>query len=193
MMRTVRRALMATLVLSVITGVLYPLTVTVAGRLAFPDQAEGSLIREGDAVTGSRLVGQPWQGEGSFYGRPSAVDYDAGTSGGSNLGPASTELTDAIQARAEAILMLENPYHPGISIADIPPDLLLASSSGLDPDISVEAARFQARRLASVRDLRLAEVLDLIDEHVEQPPLNLFGAPRVNVLEINQGLEAMSR
>lgn len=193
MMRIARRALMATLVLTVVTGVFYPLTVTVVGQLAFGDRAEGSLVREDGTVVGSRLIGQAWQGEQWLYGRPSAVDYDAGRSGASNLGPSSEVLVDAIGERAQAILALENAYRPGISIKDIPPDLLLASGSGLDPDVSVEAARFQARRLASVRGIPLADVLDLIDDHARRPPLDLFGAARVNVLELNRALEGKNR
>ncbi|MEX2587097.1 MAG: potassium-transporting ATPase subunit KdpC [Actinomycetota bacterium] len=191
MMRVIRRALLVTLVLTLITGVVYPLTVTVVGQLAFPDQAEGSLIRENGTVVGSRLIGQAWQGERWLYGRPSAVDYDASTSGGSNLGPASRELADAIGSRAEEVLALENPYHPGISIDDIPSDLLLASGSGLDPEISPGAARFQAPRVAAVRGVPLAKVFDLIDAYARRPPLDLFGSERVNVLEINRALEAM--
>lgn len=193
MMRIARRALMATLVLTVVTGVFYPLIVTVVGQLAFGDRAEGSLIREDGTVVGSRLIGQAWQGEQWLYGRPSAVDYDAGRSGASNLGPSSEVLVDAIGERAQAILALENAYRPGISIKDIPPDLLLASGSGLDPDVSVEAARFQAKRLASVRGIPLADVLDLIDDHARRPPLDLFGAARVNVLELNRALEGKNR
>ncbi|MBW3591806.1 MAG: potassium-transporting ATPase subunit KdpC [Actinobacteria bacterium] len=192
-MRIARRALMATLVLTFITGVFYPLMVTVVGQLAFGDQAEGSLIREDGTVVGSRLIGQAWQGEQWMYGRPSAIDYDAGRSGASNLGPASEVLTDAIGERAQAILALENAYRPGISTKDIPPDLLLASGSGLDPDVSVEAARFQARRLASVRGIPLADVLDLIEDHARRPPLDLFGAARVNVMELNRALESKNR
>lgn len=193
MMRIARRALTATLVLTVVTGVFYPLMVTVVGQLAFGDRAEGSLIREDGTVVGSRLIGQAWQGEQWLYGRPSAVGYDAGRSGASNLGPSSKVLADAIGERAQAILALENAYRPGISIKDIPPDLLLASGSGLDPDVSVEAARFQARRLASVRGIPLADVLDLIDDHARRPPLDLFGAARVNVLELNRALEGKNR
>lgn len=192
-MRIARRALMAALVLTFITGVFYPLVVTVVGQLAFGDKAEGSLIREDGTVVGSRLIGQAWQGEEWLYGRPSAVDYDAGHSGASNLGPASKVLTEAIGERAQAILALENAYHPGISTKDIPPDLLLASGSGLDPDVSVEAAQFQAPRLASVRGIPLADVLDLIDDHARRPPLDLFGAARVNVLEFNRALERRNR
>lgn len=192
-MRIARRALMATLVLTFVTGVFYPLMVTVVGQLAFGDQAEGSLIREDGTVVGSRLIGQAWQGEQWLYGRPSAVDYDASRSGASNLGPTSEVLADSIGERAQAILALENAYNPGISIKDIPPDLLLASASGLDPDVSVEAARFQARRLAAVRGIPLADVLDLIDDHARRPPLDLFGAARVNVLELNRALESKNR
>lgn len=192
MIKVIRRALMVTLVLTLVTGVLYPLTITAVSQVAFPDQAQGSLLREEDKVVGSRLIGQSWEGERWLYGRPSAVDYDASRSGGSNLGPASQELADAIRQRAQGILALESPYRSGLSTEDIPPDLLLASASGLDPDISAEAARFQARRLASVRGLALSDVLGLIEQRTVRPPLDLFGAERINVLEFNKALETMS-
>lgn len=191
MIGVVRRALVATMVLTLITGVLYPLLVTAVGRVAFPDRSEGSLLRDDGRVIGSRLVGQAWEGERWLYGRPSAVDYDAARSGGSHLGPSSEELARSIRQRADAIMATERPYYPEVSVESIPADLLLASGSGLDPEISVEAARFQAPRVASVRGVPLQSVLEVIEEHVQRPPLELFGAARVNVLQVNLALEAM--
>lgn len=191
MMVVARRALVATIVLTLLTGVLYPLLLTAVGRVVFVDEAQGSLIRQDGRIVGSRLVGQAWEGERWMYGRPSATDYDAGRSGGSNLGPASGELTETISQRAGAILAIEAPYHAQLSVESIPPDLLLASGSGLDPEISLEAALLQAPRLASIRGLPVQTVVDLIHDGIRRPPLDLFGQSRVNVLEINLALEEL--
>ena len=139
-------------------------------------------------VVGSSSIGQLWEGEEWFHGRPSAIDYDASTSSGSNLGPNSQDLSDQIAERADAILELEGPYNQGLTIADIPADLLTASASGLDPHISVAAAELQAPRIAQVRGLSLEQVRSLIDEHTEEPTLGFLGEERVNVLELNLAL-----
>jgi potassium-transporting ATPase KdpC subunit len=191
MMRNALRALLATVVLAVITGLLYPLAMTGFAQVAFHSKAEGSLEAVDGKPVGSRLIGQKWEGDEWFYGRPSAVDYDASTSSGSNLGPLSADLAKAITERAEAILKIEGPFTPGLSIATIPVDLLLASASGLDPDISAEAALFQAPRIAAVRHLSIESVRALIDEHTASPPLHLFGDPHVNVLELNLALSRL--
>ena len=119
------------------------------------DKADGSLVRVDGRVVGSSSIGQLWEGEEWFHGRPSAVDYDASTSSGSNLGPNSQELSDLIAERLDAVLALEGPYVPDLTAADIPVDLLTASASGLDPHISPEAAELQAPRIAEVRGLSL--------------------------------------
>jgi K+-transporting ATPase ATPase C chain len=149
-----------------------------------PDKADGSLVRVDGRIVGSSSIGQLWEGEEWFHGRPAAVDYDATTSSGSNLGPTSQALADLIAERAQAILDLEGPYSPDLSVADIPVDLLTASASGLDPHISPAAARLQAPRIAEVRGLSLDRVLALIDAK----PATL-GWPRVNVLDLNLALE----
>jgi K+-transporting ATPase ATPase C chain len=182
------RALRAVLVLALLTGIAYPLAVTGIAQLTMSDKADGSLVRVDGEVLGSSSIGQLWEGEQWFHGRPSAVDYDASTSSGSNLGPNSQELSDQIAERADAILELEGPYHPGLTVSGIPVDLLTTSASGLDPDISVAAAELQAARIAKVRGLPLEQVRSLIEDHTEEPTLGFLGEERVNVLELNLAL-----
>ena len=191
-MRTALRALIATLLLAAITGIAYPLAMTGIGQVAFVHDANGSLVNVNGQPVGSALIGQQWTGPQWFYGRPSAVQDDAATSSGTNLGPRSQQLADDIAARAAAILNVESRYTPGLSTADIPVDLLTASGSGLDPDISVAAARFQAPRIASVRGLPLDQVMSLIDAHTAQKTLGFLGEPRVNVLELNVALQEVA-
>jgi K+-transporting ATPase ATPase C chain len=188
MIRTVARATLAVLVLAILTGLVYPLAMTGIARVAFHHAAEGSLVEAGGRTVGSSLIGQTWKGPEWFYGRPSAVDYDASTSSGSNLGPRSRPLADEIRKRASAIVRLEGPYHPGLTSSQIPADLLTASGSGLDPDISPATARFEAPRIAVVRHLSLARVLALIAQHTQGRTLGFLGQPRVDVLELNVAL-----
>jgi K+-transporting ATPase ATPase C chain len=183
------RALRAVVVLGFLTGLVYPLVITGIAQVTMEDKADGSLVRVDGQVVGSSSIGQLWDGEQWFHGRPSSVDYDASTSSGSNLGPHSQELADLIAERAEAVLALEAPHIDGLEIADIPVDLLTASASGLDPHISVAAAELQAPRIAEVRDLSLEDVESLIAEHTEGPTLGFLGQERVNVLELNLALE----
>jgi potassium-transporting ATPase KdpC subunit len=187
------RAALATLVLMVLTGVIYPLVITGIAQLAFRDKADGSLETVNGTVVGSALIGQPWEGDGWFYGRPSAVGYDASTSSGSNLGPNSSELASAIADRAKAILELEAPYNPGLTVATIPIDLLAASASGLDPDISEAAAMLQVPRIAAVRGLSEPAVRRLVQESVQGRQLGVLGQARVSVLELNLALDRMGQ
>lgn len=192
MSRTPVRALLTVLILTLLTGALYPLTVTGIAQLLFPHQADGSILyRQGRAI-GSPLVGQAWDGPGWFYGRPSAAAYDGAGSSGSNLGPTSHQLAHDIRQRIQAVLALEGPYRPGLRTTDIPVDLLTASGSGLDPDISLAAAEFQAPRIATVRGIPLREVRALISRNVRAPLFGFLGEPRVNVLELNLQLERLS-
>jgi K+-transporting ATPase ATPase C chain len=191
-MRTALRALRATLLLAAVTGIAYPLVMTGIGQVAFAHDANGSLVDVAGQPVGSALIGQRWTGPQWFYGRPSAVQNDAATSSGTNLGPRSQQLADDIESRATAILKLESPYTPVLTTADIPVDLLAASGSGLDPDISVAAARFQAPRIASVRGLPPDEVMRLIDAHTAEKTLGFLGEPRVNVLELNIALQEVA-
>ena len=192
--KVVVRAVVATLVLAVITGLLYPLAMTAVAQVVFKHKADGSLATQDGQVLGSTLIGQEWKGPEWFYGRPSAIStpagaYDASTSSGSNQGPLSEALAKVIEDRAKAIADLEGPWHPGLTTAQIPVDLLTASGSGLDPDVSPEAAMFEAPRVAAKRDLPLAEVEQLVRDHTSGPTLTFLGEPRVNVLELNLALE----
>jgi len=191
-MRTALRALIATLLLAAITGIAYPLVMTGIGQVAFAHDANGSLVDVNGQPVGSALIGQQWTGPQWFYGRPSAVQNDAATSSGTNLGPRSQQLADDIKARAAAILKVESPYTPGLTTAEVPVDLLTASGSGLDPDISVAAAQFQAPRIASVRGLPVDQVMSLIDAHTADKTLGFLGEPRVNVLELNIALQEVA-
>jgi K+-transporting ATPase ATPase C chain len=191
-MQNAMRALRATLVLAVLTGLAYPLFMTGVAQVAMPGKADGSMIEVDGQDVGSSLIGQLWEGEEWFYGRPSSVDYDASTSSGSNLGPNSQELADLISERADGILQVEGSFTEGLTTADIPIDLLTASASGLDPHISVEAAEFQAARIADVHGLPIDEVRSLIEDHTEARVLGILGAPRVNVLELNLALRDLT-
>jgi K+-transporting ATPase ATPase C chain len=185
---TALRALRAVVVLALLTGLAYPLVMTGIAQLTMSRKADGSLIQVDGKVVGSSSIGQLWQGKEWFHGRPSAINYDASTSSGSNLGPNSQELSDQIAERADTILELEGPFNPGLTVADIPADLLTASASGLDPHISVAAADLQAPRIAEVRGLPIEQVRSLIDQNTEGPALGFLGQERVNVLELNLSL-----
>jgi len=191
-MRTGIRALIATLVFVALTGLLYPLAMTAFAQATMSHDADGSLVERDGVAVGSSRIGQAWTGDQWFYGRPSAVDYDASTSSGTNLGPTSQPLSDDIAKRISQILKLEGPYTQGLTAAQIPVDMLTASGSGLDPDISVEAARFQAPRIASVRHLPVDQVQALIDQHTTGKSLGFLGQPFVNVLDLNLALDALA-
>jgi potassium-transporting ATPase KdpC subunit len=192
MIRNIVRATLAVVVLGVLTGLVYPLVMTGVAQIAFAGKADGSIVKVNGKAVGSSMIGQGWKGDQWFYGRPSAVDDDASTSGGSNLGPLSQSLADAIKERAKAVISVEGPYHSGLSTAQIPDDLLTASSSGLDPDITPAAAAFQAPRIAAVRRLPLSEVMALIQDHTQSRTLGFIGEPRVNVLELNLALQDLA-
>jgi K+-transporting ATPase ATPase C chain len=183
-----RPALALFVLLSVITGLLYPLLVTALAQLAFRDAANGSLIVRDGQLIGSRLIGQPFSDPKHFWSRPSATTpmaYNAGASGGSNLGPLNPALHDAVKTRIEALRAAD----PG-NTAPVPVDLVTASASGLDPHISAAAARYQAARVAKARGLQEAEMRELIARHTEGRWLGVIGEPRVNVLELNLALDA---
>jgi potassium-transporting ATPase KdpC subunit len=192
--RNAVRALVATVVLAVVTGLLYPLVMTGFAQVVFHAKANGSVVEADGRAVGSSLIGQAWSGPQWFYGRPSAIStpYDASTSSGSNLGPLSKALADAIGQRVAAIVKVEGPYHPGLKASGIPVDLLTASASGLDPDISPATAEFQAPRIAAVRHVPLDRVLALIRSHTQSRTLGVLGEPRVNVLQLNLALDQLA-
>lgn len=191
-MTQVSRAIRAVAVLTFLTGVIYPAVVLIAAQAVFPHQANGSLIERDGSVVGSELIGQSWSGEEWFYGRPSATDYDGAASGAANLGPNSAELSAAISERAETVSEIEGPYRE-VEVSDIPVDLLTTSASGLDPHISVAAARFQAPRIAEVRGLLEDVVVELIYDHAQTKTLGVWGEDRVNVQELNLALDDLAR
>jgi potassium-transporting ATPase KdpC subunit len=183
----IRPALVLFLVMTAITGIVYPLVVTGIAQVIFPDEASGSLIvRDGHAI-GSRLIGQPFGDPKYFWSRPSATSpqpYNALASGGSNLGPLNPALTDAVKSRIDALRAVDPA-----NTAPVPVDLVTASGSGLDPEISLAAAYYQAPRIARVRGRPLAVVRALIAAHGRGKLLGLLGEPRVNVLELNLALD----
>jgi K+-transporting ATPase ATPase C chain len=185
-----RTALVLYLLLSVLTGVIYPLGVTFVAQVAMARQANGSLlIRDGRPV-GSALIGQPFSAPRYFWSRPSATlpdPYDGGASAGANLGPTNPRLIDGVKARVAALRAAD----PG-NTAPVPVDLVTTSASGLDPHISPAAADYQAARVARARSLDVAVVRRLVAEHTEPRAFGLLGEPRVRVLELNLALDAWS-
>ncbi|MBV7543832.1 potassium-transporting ATPase subunit KdpC [Acidovorax sp. sic0104] len=189
MKNILRPALVLFALLSVLTGLLYPLAVTGAAQAVFPQQAAGSLVQRNGQTVGSSLIGQNFSDPGHFWGRPSAtapMPYNAAASSGSNQGPLNPALADAVKARVQALRAAD----PG-NTAPVPVDLVTASASGLDPHISLAAAQYQAGRVARARSLPVASVNAVIGQYAEQPLWGLLGEPRVNVLALNLALDGL--
>lgn len=185
----VRPAVVLLALFTVVTGILYPVAVTALAQVVFRDQANGSLIRQGDRVVGSALIGQPFDDPRYFWGRPSAtapVAYNAAASAGSNLGPTNPALVAAVQARVAA-LHATDPANT----QPVPVDLVTASASGLDPHISVAAALYQVSRVAGARGMTDEAVRTLVEQATEGRQLGFLGEPRVNVLKLNLALDAV--
>jgi len=199
MLREIRPAILVLVVLTLITGLAYPLAMTGIAGVLFPKQAQGSLIEKDGKVIGSALIGQEWKEDKYFHGRPSATlapdpadstktvpaPYNAANSGGSNLGPTSKALADRLKEDVEK-LKAENPNMP------VPVDLVTTSGSGLDPDISPEAALFQVPRVAKARSLAEDRVRQLVAENTKGRLAGLLGEPRVNVLALNLALDSVT-
>jgi K+-transporting ATPase ATPase C chain len=189
LIRHMRQPLVALVVFSVLTGLVYPLVMTGLAQVIFPEQANGSLIRdESGTVVGSRLIGQTFSSAAYFHSRPSAAGdgYDGSASSGSNLGPTSADLQVSVEERVAT-------YRDVNGLADdvlVPVDAVTASASGLDPHISIANALLQLPRVAAVRGLSEDEVRSLVDEHTEGRFLGILGEPGVNVLELNLALDA---
>ncbi len=184
-----RPALVLFFVLTLLTGVAYPLVVTGVAQTLFPAQAGGSLIERDGKVVGSALIGQNFTEPKNFWGRPSAtgpMPYNAAASSGSNQGPLNPALTDAVKGRVDALRAAD----PG-NTAPVPVDLVTASASGLDPHISPAAAHYQVARVARVRGLPADKVQALVNQQTETPFLGVMGEPTVNVLRLNLALDAL--
>jgi K+-transporting ATPase ATPase C chain len=189
MSQQLRPAAVLLVLLTALTGIAYPLLVTVVAEIAFPRQARGSLVTRGTDVVGSALIGQPFSDPKYFWGRRSATapfSYNAAASSGSNLGPLNPALVHAVEARAQA-LRAADPENR----APIPVDLVTASGSGLDPHVSPAAARWQVPRVARARGLDPAMVQALVVRHTEPRQWGVLGEPRVNVLALNLDLDAL--
>jgi K+-transporting ATPase ATPase C chain len=185
----IRPAIVLFLIMTVLTGVVYPFAVTGIAQVLFRDQAAGSLVMVDGHAVGSRVVGQSFSDPKYFWSRPSATapqPYNALASSGSNLGPLNPALTDAIKTRIEA-LKAADPTNT----LPVPVDLVTASGSGLDPEISIAAAQYQAARVARVRGLAPRDVQSLIASHARGRLFGLIGEPRINVLELNLALDAL--
>lgn len=185
----IRPALSLFVLLSVVTGLVYPAVVTGIAQLAYPEAANGSLIERNGNFVGSALIGQSFTDPKYFWGRPSAtgpMPYNAAASSGSNQGPLNPALVEAAKGRAEA-LHTADPMNP----RPIPVELLTTSASGLDPHISPAAAEYQAPRVSQARHLDLRTVQTLIQQHTEDRSLQVFGEPRVNVLKLNLALDEL--
>lgn len=186
-----RPALVSLALLSGLTGLLYPLMVTGVAQAVFPDQANGSLLQKDGQVVGSALVGQTFTAPKYFWGRPSAtapMGTNAAASSGSNQGPSNPALAEAVKARIDALRAADPDNRE-----PVPVDLVTASASGLDPHITMAAARYQMARVARERQLPLAEVRRLVEAHTEARDLVVLGEPRVRVLPLNLALDALQR
>ncbi len=200
MLRQIRPAILMLLVMTVITGLAYPLAMTGIAELVFPHEADGSLVEHDGRIIGSSLIGQSFVGENYFHGRPSAtVDtdpkdatktipspYNAQNSAGSNAGPTSKALLDRVRGDTDK-LAKENPSSP------VPVDMVTTSASGLDPDITPAAALFQIPRVAKARHLTEDRLRQLVDEHTEGRLFGVIGEPHINVLGLNMALDALGK
>jgi len=177
-------AVLMTIATTILLGLVYPLAMTAIAQAIFPDKANGQLVMREGRVIGSRIIGESFSSPGYFHGRPSAAGagYDAANSAGTNLGPTSRKLVDAVKS-AVAAAQKENPSAP------VPIDLVTSSASGLDPHLSPAAALFQAPRVAAARHASEADVRRLVEAHIEPRQFGFLGEPRVNVLELNLALD----
>jgi K+-transporting ATPase ATPase C chain len=201
MVRATVSSLIAIVLTTVVLGLAYPLVMTGFAQVAFKSQANGSMIVQNGKIIGSKLIAQGFTSSRYFHPRPTATSppYTAGGTwmGGdttfANLGPTNPQLAKNVRAAADAILKLEGPYNPGLTIHDIPVDAVVTSGSGVDPDISPAYAQLQSRRIAAVRHLPLSSVQQLISKYTVGRSWGFFGEPGVNVLELNLALDRQGK
>jgi K+-transporting ATPase ATPase C chain len=189
-LKHLRTAVISILLFTVLTGLLYPLAIAGIAQLIFPRQANGSLIKKGESVVGSALIGQPFSNPKYFWSRPSATSpyqYNAGASSGSNLGPTNSVLITEVSQRISDLRKVDS-----LNTQPIPVDLVTSSGSGLDPHISVGAALYQLPRVARVRHMGIEQVRSLVDENIDGRFLGFIGEPGVNVLKLNLALDELS-
>jgi K+-transporting ATPase ATPase C chain len=191
MLRDLKSSLIAVVVLTAVFGFAYPAAMTAFAQVAFPIQADGSLITRDGKVVGSRLAAQAFAEPRYFHPRPSATApaYNAGATTFANLGPTNPDLAKNVKAAAGAILELEAPYNPGLTIGQIPVDAVTTSGSGIDPQVSPANAALQSARIAAVRRLPVATVQKLIEANTQGRSLGFLGEPGVNVLQLNLALD----
>lgn len=183
-------ATIAIVFLTLLLGIAYPLVITGVAQLVFSGASNGSRVEVDGKLVGSKLIGQDFEGLPRYFqSRPSATEYSADVTYFNNLGPNSRELSDFLAEQLAAYLKRERPYDPGLVAAEVPVDAVTTSASGVDPHVSEANARIQARRVAEVRGLPLARVLDLVSDHTDGRFLALFGEPGVNVLQLNLALD----
>jgi len=194
-MRTLARSAAAVVALTLVFGLAYPLVFTGVARVSFANKADGSLIERDGVVVGSRLAAQAFTRPQYFHPRPSGTTpaYNAAGTTFANLGPTSPDLARAIRERADAVVALERPYNPGLTIGDVPVDAVTTSASGIDPHISPAYARLQTARIAAERGLSQEQVGKLVDDNTDGRWLGIFGEPGVNVLELNLALDEEAR
>jgi potassium-transporting ATPase KdpC subunit len=193
-MRELRTAAIAVVTFTVVLGLAFPLLMTGLGQVAFPAEADGSMVERDGVAVGSRLIGQSFaRHPGYFQSRPSATGYSPAATFFNNQGPNQRDLADQLKGYVKTYLRREGPYTPGLTAARIPADAATTSASGVDPDISEANALIQANRVAERRGLPLARVRALVDAHASRPLLGLAGDTSINVLELNLALEREAR
>lgn len=191
MTKVALRSALAVVVLTVALGLVLPLVMTGFARVVFPNKSNGSLVERNGRVVGSKLVAQEFTSPRYFHERPSATspDYNAAATTFANLGPTNPDLAKNVRAAALAVMKVERPYNPGLTVGDIPVDAVTTSGSGVDPDITPAYANLQAARIAAVRGLSSDRVHQLIDQNTDGRSLGFLGEPGVNVLELNLALD----
>jgi potassium-transporting ATPase KdpC subunit len=189
-MRELKTSAIAVVALTLVLGLAYPLLMTGVSQVAFPGRADGSMIERDGNVVGSKLIGQDFSKDPSYFqSRPSPTEYAPAATFFNNQGPNQKELADQLKGYVDAYLKRERPYTPGLTAADIPSDAATTSASGVDPHISEDNARIQANRVADERGLDRARVLELIDDNASRPLFGLAGDKSINVLELNLDLD----